>query len=162
MLAKTLLAATLASLAAADFAIVTTTEIYSASTSFKNLEDASKWAADKSSKLESAASTFLTHLTAQPEYTSYYNALSSFVATRTDAPDVEVILATTTTTSYTKEPAWYTALPNDIKEYVSKNQESLQDIASSVVYGGAPAAQVTGMAYMGAVGAAVVGAVAML
>ncbi|KAF2259915.1 hypothetical protein CC78DRAFT_620663 [Lojkania enalia] len=131
---KSLLAFALAGAATADFAIITTTEFYTATyTSFTRVADYNSWVESKASVASSAVSTYLTSVTAQPEYTSYVNALSEFVATRSDAPDVDVIMATTTTTTYTSVPAWFQALPSDVKDYIEEVQDEQFAIVESVV-----------------------------
>ncbi|KAF2466437.1 uncharacterized protein BDR25DRAFT_78269 [Lindgomyces ingoldianus] len=162
MLFRRLLSAAFVGTVAADFVIVTTTSVFS--TSFKDTAAASKWSSKKESQLESAYSTYVTHLTADPKYASVTSAIGEFVATRTDV-DASVITATDETTTYTRVPAWYTAMPKDVKDYLQSMADEREKIFSSVVsHDAAPAARPTGaVKYVGAgMAAAAAGAVILL
>lgn len=107
-------------------------------------------------QVNSALSTYITSKTAQPEYSSYTKALSEYLATRSGAP-ASVILNPDTTTILTTEPAWYTAMPTEIKNYAQNLWDEQERIKESIIKENA-AARPTGAAGMVGVGMAAVAA----
>ncbi|KAF2834651.1 hypothetical protein M501DRAFT_1020630 [Patellaria atrata CBS 101060] len=136
-----------------DFIIIDST---TALATFTNTKDASAAA----SRVAVAASTYITHLTAQPQFTSAIAALESIAATATDIP--EGVTATDTVVTYTTTPAWYTRLPQDMRDYYESIGSEAVRVVVEAATGAAP--RPTGMLGVvgGVMGAAAVGAGAIL
>ena len=117
--------------------------------------------------MNSAGSTYLTHLSAEPQYSSYLSALGSYIATRSDAPPTADVTGTSTTLEYETAPAWYTAMPSDLRafreSYVKEGTDVIASAAEAVINDGGAGAKPTGaVGYVGAGVAAFAGVVAML
>ncbi|KAF2660117.1 hypothetical protein K491DRAFT_775104 [Lophiostoma macrostomum CBS 122681] len=142
----------------ADFAVVTSTTWIATSVSSDQVERASETASY-------VASTFLTHLSAQPEHSSYLSGLSEYVATRTDAPDPSIIMATSVETTYYTPPAWFSAMPTPLKQYWQSYHDAGQEVVVSAIkdaINGAGARPTGAVGYVGAGVAVVAGAAALL
>jgi len=127
------------------------------SKTFKDKAAASKWLAEKSSEIESAVSTYLTHVTADPKYASVTKVLAANLATATDVP--AVVTNSFQTTTYTTIPNWYTRLPDDVRQYYESVGAAEMSIAMSIVSAAAPPGITPGpMVRMGVYGAAGVAA----
>ncbi|KAF2787636.1 hypothetical protein K505DRAFT_287604 [Melanomma pulvis-pyrius CBS 109.77] len=158
MLFKSMLAVAFAGIASADWIILEPGQRMT----FANSDELRKYQSSVSAKLpaiESAYSTYITHLQQEPQYISAKSAFEEFVATRTDAPKA-VLTATDTVTQYSTTPGWYKALPTDQQQYYASIADDMNALASSVLSDKAP--RPTAMAkYVGAAAAAA-GAVAVL
>ena len=109
-------------------------------------------------------------MSAQPEHSSYLSGLSEYVATRTDAPNATVIMATTVATTYYTPPPWFSAMPSPLKQYWQSYHDEVQKVVVSAVkdaingdaINGAAARPTGAVGYIGAGVAAVAGAAAFL
>jgi hypothetical protein len=91
-----------------------------------------------------------------PKYSSYDKAFSDYIQTRSDAP-ASLIFNTYVTSTITSIPAWFSAMPNDVKEYAQSLADEQLKIAESVVKEGA-APKATGAVGMVGAGMAAVAA----
>jgi hypothetical protein len=91
----------------------------------------------------SRLSTFQTHLTAQPQFTSVAQVLETAI------PDSEIdsLAAGTGAMGPYTTASWYSALPGDVKSYLSSVTSAELKLATATGNAGAP--RVTGMVGMG-------------
>ena len=120
-------------------------------------------AAAATSAAGSALSSYLSEVTAAPEYSSALDALAQYQETGFGVP--EDVTATDVVLTYATTPDWFLAMPTDTRQYfesVMEKQEQIIESAIADVRNAAPATSRGGVLVWGAVAAGLVGAAGLL